>query len=276
MAAVEAEDLERITRALGEQPRRVVPAHGHGAPSNRRYVAQLRGRTVFAKVAGFDYTADWLRREHGVCGALAGRPFLPALIGWDDDGTHPVLVIDDLSQARWPPPWQSADVDAVLSALEQIHATPAPAHVVAEPSGRGRAAPLGSPAGTGTVRIAAGRLLPGPLRAPPDPAGAPRPGTPGGTGAGRAAMGRPRHRAPGAGWRLRRLRVAPGQFREATTPRDRPAYDAPRPATGHRRGGGTGRRGGPKHRWGQPRASSNLALGTTRDLPATTYDRSGR
>ncbi len=30
-----------------------------------------------------------------------------------------------------------------------------------------------------------------------------------------------------------------------------------------RRGGGTGRRGGLKHRWGQPRASSNLALGTS-------------
>ena len=29
------------------------------------------------------------------------------------------------------------------------------------------------------------------------------------------------------------------------------------------RGGGTGRRDGLKHRWGQPRASSNLALGTT-------------
>jgi hypothetical protein len=127
MGAGEAEDLERIARAIGEGPERLEWAGGHGAPSNRRYIVRLHDRSVFAKVAAFDYTAEWLRREHEIYRFLAGQPFVPHLLGWDDDGVHPVLVVEDLSGARWPPPWRDGDVDAVLDALELIHAVPPPA-----------------------------------------------------------------------------------------------------------------------------------------------------
>jgi len=59
------EDSERIASALGDSPSRMLWASGHGAPSNRRYIVSLpSGGTAFAKVAAFDYTADWLRAEH--------------------------------------------------------------------------------------------------------------------------------------------------------------------------------------------------------------------
>jgi hypothetical protein len=124
-----AEDVDRIARAIGERPVGIGWAQGHGAPTNRRYVVSLRDGTAFAKVAAFDHTADWLRREHEVYEALGDRPFLPRLLGWDDDGVHPVLLIEDLSDARWPPPWDREGIEAVLSAATVIHATAPPAVV---------------------------------------------------------------------------------------------------------------------------------------------------
>src|SRR5436853_7675884 len=52
--------------------------------------------------------------------------YLPALLGWYDDGDSPVLVIEDLSDATWPPPWSTEGVDAVLQALADVQATTTP------------------------------------------------------------------------------------------------------------------------------------------------------
>jgi hypothetical protein len=121
------EDAERIARATGRKPVALRPAAGHGAPSNRRWIATFGdGTTAFAKVAAFDYTADWLRLERRHYEALEGSRFLPALLGWDEDETQPALVIEDLSDATWPPPWTPSSIDAVRSALEDIARTPPP------------------------------------------------------------------------------------------------------------------------------------------------------
>jgi Phosphotransferase enzyme family len=79
------------------------------------------GSTVFLKIAAFDYTGDWLRAERRAYELLDGQPFLPGLLGWDDDGVAPLLAIEDLSGARWPPPWDRSAIDAVLSCLDAIH-----------------------------------------------------------------------------------------------------------------------------------------------------------
>jgi hypothetical protein len=120
-------DAERIRRALGKRPTEMVPAGGHGAPSNRRWIVSFAdGTRAFAKVAAFDDTADWLRDEHAHYEALRGHDYLPRLVGWDDDGAEPALVLEDLSAATWPPPWTTASVDAVLATLDAVHATPPP------------------------------------------------------------------------------------------------------------------------------------------------------
>ncbi|MEX0755304.1 MAG: aminoglycoside phosphotransferase family protein [Actinomycetota bacterium] len=88
---------------------------------NRRFVLDLvDGQRAFAKVAAFDYTGDWLRQEHAAYRALAGEPFLPQLLGWYDDGEHPALVLEDLSEPVWPPPWNAKLRGAVLDALERL------------------------------------------------------------------------------------------------------------------------------------------------------------
>ncbi len=123
-------DAERIHLATGRRPVALEPAAGHGAPSNRRWIARFADDTsAFAKIAAFDYTADWLRLEHTNYLALEGHAYLPRVLGWHDDGVEPALVIEDLSGAQWPPPWSSASIDAVIAALEEIHETPVPERI---------------------------------------------------------------------------------------------------------------------------------------------------
>jgi Phosphotransferase enzyme family len=85
------------------------------------------GRRVFVKHALDDLAAGWLRKEHRVCAAVSA-PFMPELVG-SHDGDRPLLVLKDLGDAHWPPPWRDGDVDAVLAALEVVAATPPPAGV---------------------------------------------------------------------------------------------------------------------------------------------------
>ena len=57
-------------------------------------------------------------------GSLSGS-FMPRMLGWDD-GDVPVLVLEDLGDGYWPPPWRPGDVDLVIAALEALHSTESP------------------------------------------------------------------------------------------------------------------------------------------------------
>ena len=126
----EEDDRRRIQAACGKRPASLVAAPGHGAPSHRRWlVASEDGSSAFAKIAAFDYTADWLRLERTNYEVLAGHDYLPRLLGWHDDGEGPALVLEDLAGAHWPPPWTTAHIDAVLGALSAVQATPPPEQI---------------------------------------------------------------------------------------------------------------------------------------------------
>lgn len=102
-----------------------TPVASRGYALGDRWLIRLDdGRTAFAKRAIGESTAAWLRQEHDLYAAL-GASFMPRLLGWED-GTLPLLVLEDLSGATWPPPWPSGSVEAVLLALEQIAATAPP------------------------------------------------------------------------------------------------------------------------------------------------------
>ena len=117
---------ERIAGALGEPVRRLEPTRGGGYTLSDRFRVQLEdGTTVFAKVATTEPLAEWFRLEHRLYRDLGG-PFMPKLLGFDDDGTAPILLLEDLSAGIWPPPWPHGGVQAVVSALEEIHATQPP------------------------------------------------------------------------------------------------------------------------------------------------------
>jgi hypothetical protein len=83
------------------------------------------GRTVFVKSAVDDLSAGWLRTEIRVYTALRGG-FLPVFHGWAEHDGLPLIVLEDLGDAHWPPPWRDGDIDAVKRALRELAATSAP------------------------------------------------------------------------------------------------------------------------------------------------------
>ena len=101
------------------------PVTGGGWTVTVRGVAQLaNGRTVFAKLGDVPDTAAAVRAECSVYPLLSG-PFVPRLVAADP--SVPVLIIEDLSDAAWPPPWTQEHLTALEGLFEELAATRAPA-----------------------------------------------------------------------------------------------------------------------------------------------------
>lgn len=117
--------VERVTG------RRVVARHeppGTGYTPAIRFVAELdSGDRVFVKAPPDPHIGAWIQQEIEIYRSVDG-PFMPGFIGARDatPGDSPVLVIEDLSRSRWPPPWDDGSVDAVVSALDRLHTGPVP------------------------------------------------------------------------------------------------------------------------------------------------------
>jgi hypothetical protein len=114
--------VERLLGAPVVAERAVAGGFTYAA---NRVVGLADGRSVFVKAAADEVTHRWLRAEHRIYEAVDG-PFLPRCLGWADDGVT-VLVLEDLSAATWPPPWPDGGVEAVLAALDEVHAMAPPA-----------------------------------------------------------------------------------------------------------------------------------------------------
>lgn len=76
------------------------------------------GTTGFLKLARIDPSPQWLRDEAAVLRTVQGAVG-PRFIAFED-GDEPLLVLEDLMPARWPPPWQEGDVERVLAALAEV------------------------------------------------------------------------------------------------------------------------------------------------------------
>jgi Ser/Thr protein kinase RdoA (MazF antagonist) len=59
------------------------------------------------------------------------------VLGFDDEGDRPLLALEDLSGAMWPPPWTDERVTAVVATLDDIHRVPPPGHLPRQDSGGG-------------------------------------------------------------------------------------------------------------------------------------------
>jgi aminoglycoside phosphotransferase (APT) family kinase protein len=117
--------IERVARLMN---RRVAswrrPSGGYSS-ADRRILSWADGTSAFVKCATDADTAAWLRAEHRIYSHVHG-PFMPELLGWQDEGESPLLVIEDLSGAIWPPPWNSQRIDSMLATLGAVAATPPP------------------------------------------------------------------------------------------------------------------------------------------------------
>ena len=116
-----------IAAAVGGVPVRWESVRGGGYATNTaKWTIELdAGRRAFAKVALDELAAGWLRNEARIYSVL-DAPFLPALLGWHDSEETTELVLEDLGDAHWPPPWSRDEVSHVVEALEAVHATTPP------------------------------------------------------------------------------------------------------------------------------------------------------
>lgn len=109
----------RVERGLGRQTEAWRPASGGFSSAGIWSVAMADGTSVFVKAAVNDLTSSWLRDEYLIYGGVSG-PFMPKLELWDDEGPLPILVIEDLSRADWPPPWSAERVEGVLATIGDV------------------------------------------------------------------------------------------------------------------------------------------------------------
>jgi thiamine kinase-like enzyme len=117
---------ERIAAVVGARPVAWTERAGGYSTAERYSVDLDDGRRVFVKAAEAEHMARWIRREHEVYSSLDGS-FLPELLGFDDDGVRPLLVLEDLSHADWGTSWTDERVALVRAALAELNAaTPPP------------------------------------------------------------------------------------------------------------------------------------------------------
>ena len=118
--------VDRISALLGRRVTAWRRALG-GYTAAERWICSLQdGQSAFAKVAVDARTAQWLREEYHVYQHVDAA-YLPRLLGWSDDhADRPILLLEDLSQADWPPPWTQPRIERVLALISAVAATTPP------------------------------------------------------------------------------------------------------------------------------------------------------
>lgn len=123
------EVVSRTAHRLKKRPISWHKAHGGFTPAQRLLVTWADDTSCFIKAPPDPESshsdrvheiADYLRTEFRIYSQLRGE-FLAGLIDWSDDDGFPILVLENLSQGFWPPPWTSDRVNAVLRTLDVVH-----------------------------------------------------------------------------------------------------------------------------------------------------------
>lgn len=112
--------IARTKRILREKTTAWTPVNRGYTPAER-WLATTSSSGVFVKCGVTSLTARWLRREFHAYGQVKGS-FIPELVGWEDDERAPLLILEDLSQSFWPPPWTRERIDRVRECLDEMHA----------------------------------------------------------------------------------------------------------------------------------------------------------
>ena len=126
MAELTTERRARIEHWAGEPIAAVGVASARGYTRAGRFLVTFAsGKTAFVKIATTPVTADALRLEASVYRTMSA-PFMPECLGFEDHASEPLLVLEDLRAAHWPPPWNEALVAEVQRTLAAVHSSRAP------------------------------------------------------------------------------------------------------------------------------------------------------
>jgi thiamine kinase-like enzyme len=111
----------RIERLIGAKVESYTPVAGGYTPATR-LLCRTTKTSFFAKIGATPLTSQFLRREIHVYNSVSGA-FMPKLVAWEDHESTPILVLEDLSAAQWPPPWDERRVELVLAQIHAMHHT---------------------------------------------------------------------------------------------------------------------------------------------------------
>ena len=127
MSGFESFPLDAVAAAAGCAPVawEVVATRGYARSSAHWRVAFDDGQSSFVKHALTPDAVTWLRTERLIYEAVR-QPFMPRFLGACDEGDVTLIVLEDLTEAEWPPPWSRRRIDAVLSSLDAVRRTPPP------------------------------------------------------------------------------------------------------------------------------------------------------
>jgi Phosphotransferase enzyme family len=116
---------ERVAAAAGRPVRSLRRIQTRGYATAFHAIAEFAdGSTAFVKAGAEEVTSRFLRDELRVYQAVEG-PFMAKLLGYDE-ADPPLLVLEDLSAAHWPPPWHDEGIAAVRKTLTQVWSTVPP------------------------------------------------------------------------------------------------------------------------------------------------------
>jgi hypothetical protein len=116
---------QRVSDAVGKLLRSLRRVQTRGYAMAYHAIAEFEdGSTAFVKAGAEEVTSEFLRDELRFYKTVQA-PFMPRLLGFDEDDP-PLLVLEDLSGAHWPPPWSAEAIQAVRESLNAIWSTPPP------------------------------------------------------------------------------------------------------------------------------------------------------
>lgn len=115
----------RLEKMTGKLVQHVERLGGGYTPALRLKVTHTDNTTCFAKIGTTPFTIEALRQENQVYQTLSAS-FMPRYLGWEDDPLHPILLLEDLSHAYWPPPWRTERVTQALVAMQQLWSSTLP------------------------------------------------------------------------------------------------------------------------------------------------------
>jgi Phosphotransferase enzyme family len=123
-----------VTALTGAQPRawrHVVAGHTHA----EKWLVELDDdRAVFVKAATEPGARAQVEREAALMESVAA-PYMPYLHGASTVEGWAVLVLEDLTRAHWPPPYDDRG-EALLDTVMQVAATSPPPGLARRPEGR--------------------------------------------------------------------------------------------------------------------------------------------
>jgi len=102
-----------------------VATRGYARASAHWLVTFADGQSAFVKQALTPDAVSWLQKERAIYEAIR-QPFMPTFLGAFDEGDITLIVLEDLRDAEWPPPWSSSRIDAVLASLDALRRTTPP------------------------------------------------------------------------------------------------------------------------------------------------------